>query len=220
MRIINFHGIGRPERELEPGEEPFWLTTEQFRHVLDRIAGHAERTALAITFDDSNSSDLAVALPELLARGLSACFFILTGRLGHPGSLGAADLSELQASGMRIGSHGIDHADLTALSDERLAAELTQSKAALENICGATVDSFAIPFGRYNRAVLKSIRSAGYRAAFTSDGGIARNGRFLRPRRSVRGQMSAGEIEAVLSGRMPPLKRLRRAAAMGLKQLS
>ena len=54
MQIINFHGVGRPERVLEPGEGPFWLGPEQFRLLLDRIAGHADRGNLAITFDDSN----------------------------------------------------------------------------------------------------------------------------------------------------------------------
>ena len=220
MQIINFHGVGRPERELEPGEGPFWLGTEQFRHLLDRIAGHADRGNLAITFDDSNISDLTIALPELLKRGLSASFFVLTGRLGHPGSLAAADVAELHASGMAIGSHGVDHSDLTKLSATRLTTELAQSRAMLEEICGSEVNTFAIPFGRYNREVLHSIRRAGFSAAFTSDGGIAREQSFLKPRRSVRNQMSPQEIESALSGRLPVLKRLRRAAGMQLKQLS
>ncbi|MGN6487375.1 MAG: polysaccharide deacetylase family protein [Devosia sp.] len=219
MRIINFHGVGQPRRELEPGEAPFWLDTDQFREVLDRIAEHPERQNLRITFDDSNDSDLEVALPELLVRDLTAQFFVLTGRLGQPGSLGEADVAALRTHGMGVGSHGTVHSDLTALSPAQLADELAQSRVTLEVICGAPVRSFAIPFGRYNRAVLQAIRQAGFTTAFSSDGGSASPKDFLQPRRSVRRDMELAEIDGVLDGRMPLRQRLRRGVAMQLKRM-
>ena len=86
---------------------------------------------LAITFDDGNMSDLAIAAPELEARGLKATFFVLTGRLGQVGSLGWADVGALQARGMQIGSHGIDHRDLTAINPMELRNEMVRSKQTL-----------------------------------------------------------------------------------------
>lgn len=220
IRIINFHGIGRPGRPLDTGEAPFWVSTEHFRRILDRIAAHPQRDRLAITFDDGNSSDVAIALPELLGRGLVASFFVLTGRLGHPGSLTAADVAALQAGGMAIGSHGVDHNDLTTLAPAALATELERSRAELEDICGTPVRSFAIPFGRYNRSVLQALFRSGYHLAYTSDGGPARAGEFVQPRRSIRSDMRNGQIERVLGGRMPPLQTLRRAIGMRLKQVT
>jgi len=219
IRIINFHGIGSPKRVLDSGESPFWLTLDFFRHLLDRIAEHPERNSLVLTFDDGNSSDLELALPELLERRLSAEFFVLAGRLGHQGSLNAGDVRALHFSGMRIGSHGTDHVDLTGLPRQQLATNLANSKAVLEGICGVPIRSFAIPFGRYNRSVLGAIRKAGFDTAFTSDGGPTRGDRFVLPRRSVRNDMWAPEINTILSGRLPAPKRLRRMASMWVKRL-
>ena len=219
MRIINFHGVGLPRRDLEAGEAPFWLATDMFHHVLDRIAEHPERQSLRITFDDSNVSDIEIALPGLMARGLTASFFVLTGRLGRRGSLGRADVAEMFARGMGVGSHGVDHRDLTALAAERLADELAPSRVILEEICGAPVRGFAIPFGRYNRRVLRAVREAGFETAFSSDGGSACADRFLQPRRSLRGDMNFAEIDHILDGRMPPARQVRRVVGMGLKQL-
>jgi hypothetical protein len=44
--VVNlcFHGIGAPERELEPHEEHYWVTEEQFGELLD-VAGSAPRRA-------------------------------------------------------------------------------------------------------------------------------------------------------------------------------
>ena len=219
IRVINFHGIGSPKRVLDPGEQPFWLTLDFFRHLLDRIAEHPERNRMVLTFDDGNSSDLELALPELLERRLSAEFFVLAGRLGHQGSLNAGDVRALHFSGMRVGSHGTDHVDLTSLPSQHLAANLANSKAVLEDICGVPVRNFAIPFGRYNRTVLRAIRKAGFEAAYTSDGGPTRGDRFVLPRRSLRNDMWAPEINGILSGRLPAPKRLRRMASMWVKTL-
>lgn len=219
IRIINFHGVGNPKRALDAGEDPFWLKLETFRHILDRIADHPERRNMVLTFDDGNSSDLELALPELLERQLSAEFFILASRLGNPGSLNAGDVRALHFGGMRIGSHGTDHVDLTGLTRQQLAANLADSKTALESICGAPVRSFAIPFGRYNRGVLRAIRNAGYDTALTSDGGPTWRNRFVLPRRSMRNDMWAPEIDTILSGHLPAAKRLRRMASMLVKRL-
>ena len=98
-RIINltFHGIGEPERALEPGEEQFWLDSDQFQSALDSVVG---RSDVRITFDDGNASDLEQALPGLRQRGLTATFFVVAGRLGDPGFLDEQDVRALAAAGM------------------------------------------------------------------------------------------------------------------------
>ncbi|MDB5540184.1 MAG: polysaccharide / oligosaccharide deacetylase [Devosia sp.] len=220
IRIVNFHGIGAPQRDLEVGEAPFWLSRDQFCAVLDRIAGHRYRSRLAITFDDGNVSDLDIALPELQQRGLAASFFVLTGRLDRPGSLSRADVATLETQGMRIGSHGVDHNDLTTIAPEQLLNDLVRSREVLEDVCANPVGSFAIPFGRYNSSVLRAIKIAGYRTAYSSDGGSARAGAFLQPRRSLRRDMSPTEIDRILAGRMPLLRQIRRSVAMRVRQMA
>lgn len=219
VRVINFHGIGTPKRMLEPGEAPYWIDVERFKYMLDRIVAHPDRRNLVITFDDGNLSDIEIGLPELLARGMSAEFFVLTGRLEKPGSLSADDTRTLLSSGMAIGSHGVDHQDWSRLPAEALQEELTASKNTLEAICGEPIRFAAIPFGRYNAAVLEAARKAGYDALYSSDGGMMDPAAYLRPRSSVRSDTSDSAFAAVLDGRIPLANRLRRAVSMRMKRL-
>ena len=69
-----FHGVGAPRRELEPGEATCWLEPAQFEEMLDEVVGAPD---VLITFDDGNKSDLDVAMPLLLRRGLVGTFFVI-----------------------------------------------------------------------------------------------------------------------------------------------
>lgn len=217
---VLFHGIGTPGRQLEPGEAPYWIDVAGFETLLDRIAGHPLRAQIRISFDDGNLSDHAIALPRLAARGLAADFFVLSGRLGAPGSLGPAELRDLAAAGMGVGSHGVAHRDWRRLDDAALTEELHASRAALEEVLGAPVREAGIPFGGYDRRVLAAIRRAGYSAAWSSDGGRMDPSAFLRPRASVRADMDTARLDALIEGRLPPLRRLRRMLGMARRRFA
>lgn len=219
-RILTFHGIGEPQRVLDAGEDDYWISFERFRNILDLVCRHPDRQILSITFDDGNLSDLELAAPELLRRGLGAEFFVLTGRLGEAGSLGSHDVRHLVQMGMRIGSHGVAHCDWSRLSTHELNLELSESKAILEEICGNRLKSASVPFGRYRAAVLAKLRSCGYETVYSSDGGDTTTSRYLRARTSIRRSMTDDMIAGVLSGQMPPLRRIRRAARMAINAWS
>ena len=119
---------------------------------------------------------------------------------------------------MRIGSHGVAHSDWASLPARELDDELNLSKAILEGICGEPVRSAAIPFGRYNAAVLAALRKAGYAAAYSSDGGSMETSAFLRPRTSIRQDTTDLALAGILSGRASAWRRLRRTAAMTMKR--
>ncbi len=207
------HGIGTPGRGLEAGEVPYWISTDRFESVLDQIVRTPRPDLIRISFDDGNRSDHDIALPRLLARGLTADFFVLSGRIGSAGSLDAGQVRALVAAGMGIGSHGVDHRDWKSLTGADLEAELALSRATLESICGQPVTTAGIPFGSYDARVLRGLRRAGYDCAYSSDRGTMVMTDFLRPRISVRAAMTEAEIAHILAGRMPPLVRLRRAVA-------
>lgn len=214
---IIFHGIGMPERTLEQGEKPYWISIERFEALLDVIAEDPKR--YCITFDDGNLSDHAIALPRLLARGLRAEFFVLTGRIGQPGSLGPQEISDLLAAGMGIGSHGVAHRDWRKLDSTELHTELEDSKIVLEELCGRPVIKAGIPFGSWNARVLRALKQAGYETAWSSDGGWMRPNTFLRPRQSVRSDMSKATLCDLLQGRMRTITNLRRGISMILRQV-
>lgn len=216
--ILNFHGIGAPDRPYDPGEQPFWVSERFFRDVVARVAGAGPGGAVAITFDDGNASDIAIALPVLLEAGVSAAFFVLAGRLDAPGSLRREDVAALDGAGMTIGSHGFGHVDWRRLDAPARHRELIVARDTIQALCTRPVSAAAIPFGTYDRAVLRHLKAAGYGTIYTSDGGRAGAGPVFS-RTSMRADMTLADIDAVLGGRESALRRLRRTAAILRKRL-
>ena len=122
---VTFHGIGPTSREVESGEQGVWLETASFERALDALASAPRRE---ITFDDGNISDLEIALPRLVERGMKATFFVCAGRIGESSFLDVRDMQRLRDAGMTIGSHGMDHVPWRGLDAERLRIELAESK--------------------------------------------------------------------------------------------
>ncbi|MGN9910416.1 polysaccharide deacetylase family protein [Phytohabitans sp. LJ34] len=212
--VVNvcFHGVGTPQRELEPGEDVYWVDVDRFRRILDEVATWP---AVRISFDDGNASDVEIGLPELAERGLSADFFVVAGRLDKPGSLGADHVRELRDRGMGIGTHGMWHRSWRGLDTTEAHDELVTARVRLAEVVGRPVDTAALPLGQYDRAVLSALRRNGYRRVFTSDRRTARRGSWLQPRYSVRHLDTPEGLRAeILTA--PPLARRVRATAVGV----
>ena len=199
---ITVHGIGRPERQLDDGENEVWISVGEFEELLDVVA---DQPHVSLTFDDGNASDLEIGLPRLLERGLRAGFFIPAGLMGQPGRLDAAGVQALHAAGMLVGSHGWAHRDWRSLdwrsldwrsldgharrgshADPEAEQELVRARDALAELVGTDSAQVAVPFGSYDRHVLTALRRSGATRVYTSDGGWARTGAWLHPRTSIR----------------------------------
>jgi peptidoglycan/xylan/chitin deacetylase (PgdA/CDA1 family) len=183
--VINicFHGVGTPQREMEEGEDRYWISEELFHGVLDEI-----RTwpSVRISFDDGNASDVEIGLPALLDRGLTADFFVLASRLESAGSLDEKAVRRLHESGMTIGSHGMWHKPWRGMDQATSDVELVAARDRIAEVVGTPVDTAACPLGRYDRELIGRMRKLGYTRVFTSDRRRARSGDWLQPRYSVR----------------------------------
>ncbi|HKS99064.1 MAG TPA: polysaccharide deacetylase family protein [Rugosimonospora sp.] len=213
---LTVHGIGSPVREFEPNEQATWVSVEQFEQVLDAVVGQPD---VRITFDDGNASDVEIALPRLLERGLRAEFFPLAGRLGEPGRLDRDGVRELRRAGMSIGSHGWAHRDWRRLQAGHAEEEIIEAHRVLRELSGSPVTTVAIPFGSYDRHVLRRLRSADVTRVYTSDGGRARPGAWLQPRNSLHHDMDADWISRVLHGSPSLPARARMLAARTVKRI-
>jgi peptidoglycan/xylan/chitin deacetylase (PgdA/CDA1 family) len=213
---LTFHGVGRPGRELDPGEDAFWLDPVEFESVLRSVAG---RGGVRLTFDDGNASDVLHALPALQRRGLTATFFVSAGKLGAPGYVDHAGIRELAAAGMAVGCHGMGHRDWRRLGESELRVELLDARELLEEVVERPVTRAACPFGSYDRRVLRSLRGWGYTQVFTSDRGSARSDRWLQPRNTVHAGSAVRELGDVLDGEPSPYGALRRNARIAAKRL-
>lgn len=179
---LTFHGIGEPRRQLEPGEDRVWVLREQFCGILDLVR---QRQDVAISFDDGNSSDCEIAVPELLKRGLVADFYLVAGRIGQVGFVGREEIKMLLDNGMRIGSHGMRHRPWRRLRGEELREELWVARDVLQRLTGRPVTSAACPFGDYGRRTLLALKESGFERVFTSDRGRCDPCQWLQPRTSI-----------------------------------
>ena len=183
--IINicFHGIGKPQRDLELGEDRYWISEDLFHGVLDEIKTWP---SVRISYDDGNNSDIEIGMPALLERGLTADFFVLSQRLETDGSLDPDAVRELHRNGMRIGTHGMWHRPWRGMDEATAHDELVVARDRLSAVVGLPVDRAACPLGRYDRELLTRMRKLGSTRVFTSDRRRARADSWLQPRYSVR----------------------------------
>jgi peptidoglycan/xylan/chitin deacetylase (PgdA/CDA1 family) len=187
-----FHGIGEPDRPLEPDEENFWITEAQFDGLLSVIERHS---SVRITFDDGNASDASIALPGLRKRGLTATFFVIADRIDEQGSLSSSEVKRLVAEGMSVGSHGKTHRPWREVPDSELASELVDAAEIISAVSGAPVRELACPFGSYDRRVLRTIRHCGFERVYTVDGGPTRANAWLQPRYTIRLDDTPADID-------------------------
>ncbi|HVK69651.1 MAG TPA: polysaccharide deacetylase family protein [Polyangium sp.] len=115
--------------------------------------------------------------PLLAARSMQATFFVNSGRIGHPGSLSAAELESLARDGNEIGGHTINHPHLLAQDAEAQRLEICADRAALRAL-GFEVESFAYPFGEHDRALEALVEQCGY-ASGRGAGGLHMRGIFF-----------------------------------------
>jgi peptidoglycan/xylan/chitin deacetylase (PgdA/CDA1 family) len=216
--VVNFHGIGEPPQTVPPDERPFWCPTGEWRRIVE-ILGAASRagSAVELTFDDGNLSDVELALPVLVENGLTATFHVCAGRIGQPAYLDEPSLGSLRDAGMAIGSHGWRHVDSRTLSREELVRATRGSQERISAAVGMPVSTFALPLGGYDRRVLEHVRQH-YSTVYTSDATSAAPGAWLVPRWSYRRSWTERTVSDLARGVESPRNRWRQRASMTVKR--
>jgi peptidoglycan/xylan/chitin deacetylase (PgdA/CDA1 family) len=137
------------------------------------------RRPLVVSFDDGYRGDAEVALPVLRRLGWPGVLFLELGRLGRSDGLTRAQVRSLVAAGWELGAHTITHPDLTKLRPAPLRREVAGSRRIVRRDFHVPVFDFAYPLGRYDGAVVREVRSAGFRGAVTERLGLARRSEIL-----------------------------------------
>jgi peptidoglycan/xylan/chitin deacetylase (PgdA/CDA1 family) len=130
------------------------------------------RPQVAITFDDGLRSVYEHGLPVLAGLGLTATVFLVTDYCGKTNSwpgqppglgdrplLGWPEIKEMAGAGIAFASHGRTHRDLTRLDDREIAAEMADSRRAIEEALGHAAVEFAYPYGAHDARVREIARA-------------------------------------------------------------
>ena len=110
--------------------------------------------SVLLSFDDGYADNYKFAFPILREEKVTGTFFVVSSTIGNTNRMTSEQLREMQANGMKIGSHTVNHEVLTDMSAQEIDFELRASKEALEKILGEPVCALAYPTGKVNEAVL------------------------------------------------------------------
>lgn len=135
-------------------------------HVADGAA--LPEKPVLLTFDDGSENQASVALPEVLARGMTATLFVMTVVIdGGKDWITGDQITALAGEGITIGSHTWDHHTVDKLHTEAdYETQYVGSRRTLQKLSGQPVTEFCYPGGRWTEAALAPLRAAGYTIGF------------------------------------------------------
>jgi peptidoglycan/xylan/chitin deacetylase (PgdA/CDA1 family) len=189
-------------------------------------AGQLPPRTVAINFDDGYHDVVEHALPVLAERGFRATVFVVPAVVDgtatfawyrrQPELIGWDEIEALDREGtLRFEAHSVSHPNLAILPADEAAAEIRDSKVALETRLGRTVCVFCYPGGIFTAREEDLVADAGFAAAVSCDPGLnlAGGDRFALLRQSVDRGNNLLDFRAKLSGGHDtplPLQRLYR----------
>jgi peptidoglycan/xylan/chitin deacetylase (PgdA/CDA1 family) len=204
--ILMYHYIRTVDESADPvgfrlsvtpqrfAEQMDWLADNHYTPIrMDELADclraktECPRKPIVLTFDDGYADAATEALPILKRYGFTATFYIIVDFVGKPGFLSWKQVRQLHTSGMEIGSHTLNHADLTGLSPQDAQHEIERSKMILEQRLDAPARSFSYPAGSYSGLHVGMVRRAGYTNAVTTSPLIGFKHMYTLSRRRVLG---------------------------------
>lgn len=162
---------------------------------------------IVLTFDDGYADAYTNVFPLLKKHGFPGTFALITGFIdeGRPGHLTWEQAAEMQAAGMEIIAHSVNHPDLRTLGASALQAEVQGSREAIEAHLGKPVRFFCYPSGRYDYRTLAVLRAADYWGAVVTAGGAVHSSEAPYELRRVRvhGGDDLDEFQALLDYYIP-----------------
>ena len=221
--VLLYHSVGDGPWSISARdfEQQCRYIAETAQIVTTDIAATEEMSSsplsVAMSFDDGYACLLDVANPIVREYGIPPTVFVSTAlldaesrrlsdpTLGHYPSehfLTWPDLLTLLKDGWHVGSHGVDHVDLTKLADTEAHEQVATSRAQIELNTGLPCRSFAFTWGRHNRDTRARLSKAGYKHAYAAHHApITSNAdAFALPRLNIDRHYDFDDFKAVVRG--------------------
>lgn len=177
--------------------------------VADALRGDAvlPERPVAITFDDGYE-DTFGAVECLAERELRCTIYVVLRLVDRPKRLSTQQLQDLadMPDIVALGAHSISHQPLDELTTSAMQAEVLGSKATLEQLVRRRIETFAYPYGAYNRRVRRTVIEAGFRSAVAVKNAIShpRDDPWAIARYPITNRVSPERLERLLEGKTAP----------------
>ncbi len=180
-----------------PGSRGFYQISASSGAGTNSAPASSAGPMVSLDFDDGWNSAHDIAFPKLTAAGLKATFYIVTGRMGAGDYMDENKVRDLFRAGEEVGAHTVTHRDLTTLSADDAFAEIKGSRDAIRAMGAGDATAFNYPFGAYDSNIVAMVKSYGFEAARTSDGGYNKKGSmdpFRLKRQGVQNTTAVSDI--------------------------
>lgn len=205
-------------------EQIAWLAEHTDVVSLDEIingsnpGADSRRKRVVLTFDDGYKSLFDTVAPILSEYEVVATVYLNTGWIGEAkrkssdATLGHYEEEQflvwrevelLRQAGWTIGSHGVNHLDLTTQNKKVVQEELVNSKLDIEVRLGQACQHFAYTWGRFTPFLQRAVKAAGYTSAVSGLHGPVqtRSNHFSLPRIDIRAGYEQRDFEDAVTGR-------------------
>jgi peptidoglycan/xylan/chitin deacetylase (PgdA/CDA1 family) len=145
------------------------ITTSMLIQAINKGAKLPPRPFL-LTIDDGNLDNYINAFPIMQKYGFTGALYLVSNYIGTESYMNVNQILEMHEAGWEVGSHSMNHFDLTKLEPNILRAEVVGSRETLEEMLDVPVLTFAYPFGAYNDSALDYIKFAKYIGAMGASG--------------------------------------------------
>lgn len=129
------------------------------------------RNDVVLQFDDGYEDNYKYAFPVLKKYGFPASIFLISDKIGTPNFLTWDEIKEMEKYGILAGAHTRHHVYLPTQTLEKARDEIAGSKKIIEDHLGHSIDYFCYPTGGFTEETKALVKSAGYKAAVTTNRG-------------------------------------------------
>jgi peptidoglycan/xylan/chitin deacetylase (PgdA/CDA1 family) len=216
--IFEYHDLSEKADNIRTFHSPYILLTSKFYEQMswlskngyqtlsidDLIHNRISNKSVVLSFDDGHISNYTLAFPILKHFKFIATFFIVPKYFNKNNYLTREQILEMHQQGMRFESHSLTHPYIVSLSRKEIVQELTESKDIIQGLLNTAVNHFSIPYGFYNKDLVRHLEEAGYKSLVTEDFGYYKFDKSsfqIVPRFIVKSEIELGKFKNIAERR-------------------